>query len=324
SQTVTASRIADLVIGKSAGLTSVLAGTNLTYTIVVSNLGPTNVVGATVMDTFPGPAFLQNVMWPCATTAGPATCGTAGSAGDIATTVNLPVGGAVTFTVDATVNPAATGTLTNTATATPPAGTTDPNPGNNTSTDTTTITPSADVTLIKTLTSPAPPATAAPGQDVMYTLVVTNQGPSTATGVVVIDPPVTGLDFVSNSGDCSTAFPCMLGDLAPSATRTINITYHIPSNYTGPNLITNVATATSPTPDPLLGNNTGQASVSLGAPIADLSVTKDNGTTTVVPGTQTTYTIVVSNNGPSDVTGATVTDTPPVTLTNVTWTCTAV
>src|SRR5262249_45749559 len=33
---------------------------------------------------------------------------------------------------------------------------------------------------------------------------------------------------------------------------------------------------------------------------------------------------VVSNNGPSDVTGATVTDDPPVTLTNVSWTCTAV
>src|SRR5262249_51079094 len=88
--TVTASRAPDLVIGKSDGLTSVLAGTNLTYTIVVSNLGPTNVLGATVMDTFPGPAFLQNVSWTCATTAGTATCGTASGAGDIATTVNLP------------------------------------------------------------------------------------------------------------------------------------------------------------------------------------------------------------------------------------------
>src|SRR5262249_52366287 len=192
--TVTASRVADLVIGKSDGLTSVLAGTNLTYTIVVSNLGPTNVLGATVMDTFPGPAFLQNVSWTRATTAGTATCGTASGAGDIATTVNLPVGGAVTFTVNATVNPAATGTLTNMATVTPPAGTTDPDPTNDTSTDNTTITPSADVTLAKTLTAPAPPAQAAPGQDVMFALVVTNHGPSTATNVVVTDPPVTGLD----------------------------------------------------------------------------------------------------------------------------------
>src|SRR5262249_60365697 len=134
-------------------------------------------------------------------------------------------------------------------------------------------------------------------------------------------PPVTGLDFVSS--DVCAAFPCALGNLAPNTSRTINVTFHVPSNFTGL-LITNVATATSLTPDPLPENNTGQASVSLGAPIADLSVTKDNGTTTVVPGTQTTYTIVVSNNGPSDVTGATVTDDPPVTLTNVSWPCTAV
>src|SRR5262249_4376242 len=57
--TVTASRVADLVIGKSDGLAEVLAGTSLTYTIVVSNLGPTNVVGATAADAFPGPALLH-------------------------------------------------------------------------------------------------------------------------------------------------------------------------------------------------------------------------------------------------------------------------
>ncbi len=153
------------------------------------------------------------------------------------------------------------------------------------------------MTLTKTLTAPAPPAQAAPGENVMFALVVTNQGPSTATNVVVADPPVTGLDFVSS--DVCAAFPCTLGDLAPNASRTINVTFNIPSDYTGPNLITNTATATSPTPDPVPGNNTGQASVSLGAPIVDLSVTKDNGTTTVVPGNQTTYTIVISNGGPS-------------------------
>ncbi|WP_415843498.1 DUF6923 family protein [Zobellia nedashkovskayae] len=43
---------------------------------------------------------------------------------------------------------------------------------------------------------------------------------------------------------------------------------------------------------------------------ANLSVTKTNGTTTYVPGTDTTYTIVASNNGPFGVIGASVTDTP--------------
>ena len=42
-----------------------------------------------------------------------------------------------------------------------------------------------------------------------------------------------------------------------------------------------------------------------------------------MPGTAISYTIVASNQGPSTIVGATVTDTPPATLTGVTWTCAA-
>src|SRR5207344_1218970 len=56
------------------------------------------------------------------------------------------------------------------------------------------------------------------------------------------------------------------------------------------------------------------------APVADLSVTKADGSATYTPGGSTTYTIVVTNNGPSFVTGASVTDTLPATITSATWT----
>jgi uncharacterized repeat protein (TIGR01451 family) len=57
---------------------------------------------------------------------------------------------------------------------------------------------------------------------------------------------------------------------------------------------------------------------------ADLSISKTDGLTTVNQGATLTYTIVASNLiGPSDAIGATVTDTIPTALTNVTWTCTA-
>ncbi|MDA1178081.1 MAG: hypothetical protein O2931_04705, partial [Planctomycetota bacterium] len=55
-------------------------------------------------------------------------------------------------------------------------------------------------------------------------------------------------------------------------------------------------------------------------PRVDLSITKTNGVTQVTAGQSTTYTIVVSNAGPSSVTGATVVDTFPTGLTNVTFT----
>ncbi|MGJ5672308.1 MAG: SdrD B-like domain-containing protein [Nostochopsis sp.] len=54
---------------------------------------------------------------------------------------------------------------------------------------------------------------------------------------------------------------------------------------------------------------------------ADLAITKTDNRTTIPAGSQTTYTITVTNNGPNNITGAQVIDTIPATLTNVTWTC---
>lgn len=57
----------------------------------------------------------------------------------------------------------------------------------------------------------------------------------------------------------------------------------------------------------------------------DLQITKSVLPTSGVPGTSVTYTIVASNpTGPSNVTGATVTENFPVTITNANWTCAAV
>ena len=59
-------------------------------------------------------------------------------------------------------------------------------------------------------------------------------------------------------------------------------------------------------------------------PEADLSITKDDGQTSITPGATVEYEIVASNNGPEAVTGATVTDTFPSELTGVvSWTCLA-
>ena len=86
----------------------------MTYTIAATNAGPAAATGATVADTFP--AALTGVTWTCVG-AGGGTCTAAGS-GNINDLVNLPVGGSVTYTVNATVAAAATGTLVNTATVT--------------------------------------------------------------------------------------------------------------------------------------------------------------------------------------------------------------
>ena len=315
SASVTASRLADLSVTKSDDVALVVAGGPDTYTITVANAGPTDVTGAGVTDTFP--AAFTGVTWTCTPATG-SSCGAAAGTGDIVTTVDLPAGGSVTFIAMGTVAPDARGTLANTATVTPPGDTPDPALANNSATDASVIAAVADVAVVKT-----GPATTTAGTNVVFTVAITNAGPSTATNVVVTDPTPAGLTFVSNTGACTTAFPCSLGTLAPGASATITATYAVPPGYTTPDPIVNQASVASDVADPATGNNTDQAAVSLGAPVAEIAETKSNGVTSVVPGTATTYTITVENLGPSNVAGVQVTDTVPAVLGNVTWTCSA-
>ena len=58
-------------------------------------------------------------------------------------------------------------------------------------------------------------------------------------------------------------------------------------------------------------------------PQVDISVTKTDGVTSVAPGSPTTYTMIVSNAGPSSASGVRVTDALPEGAVSGTWTCTA-
>ena len=82
------------------------------------------------------------------------------------------------------------------------------------------ITARADLGLTKT-----GPASIVAGNPLVYTITVTNSGPSDATGVVVSDTTPPGLVFGSNTGDCTTVFPCALGVVPAGATRTITATF---------------------------------------------------------------------------------------------------
>ena len=125
---------ADLGITKSDGTATYVPGGNTTYTIVVSNNGPSAAAtGVTVVDQLP--AVLESATFT-ATSTGGATGFTASGSGSINDTgIQMPVGSTITYTLTATVSSSATGNLVNTATVSPPAGTTDPNPGNNSATD---------------------------------------------------------------------------------------------------------------------------------------------------------------------------------------------
>lgn len=124
---------ADLAISKTDGQARVEAGAPITYTITASNSGPRPVAAARVTDNVP--SDITAVTWSCVATGG-ATCAGSGS-GSIDDTANLPVGGALTYTLTGVVSPSAASPVTNTATVLVPPGlgVGDPYPANNNATD---------------------------------------------------------------------------------------------------------------------------------------------------------------------------------------------
>lgn len=319
-----AAQTANLGITKTDGAATSVPGTGITYTIVASNpVGPDAAPGSTVTDTFP--AALTGVTWTCVG-AGGGTC-TAAGAGNIADLVNLPVGGSVTYTVNATIAPGATGMLSNTATVTVPGGFVDPVPGNNSATDTNTLTPTANLAITKTDGA----ASSVPGTGITYTIVASNAGPSAVTGATVTDnfpaalSGITWTCVASGGSSCTGAGAGNIADavnLLPGGTATYTVNATISSTATGS--LSNTATIAAPggVTDPALGNNSATDTNSL-TPQVNLGISKTDGAASSIPGTPITYTIIASNAGPSAVTGATVTDTFPAALSGITWTCVA-
>ena len=128
---------ADLQVTMDDGVTDVLPGDQLTYTIVASNSGP---------DGMPDATFGANLGYPmsCSTTciaAGGATCSPGPMIDDVEEDVLLPVGGTATYTAVCDVDLTATGIIEASAGIDPPEGATDPDWNNNEDIDIDTVLP---------------------------------------------------------------------------------------------------------------------------------------------------------------------------------------
>jgi uncharacterized repeat protein (TIGR01451 family) len=323
--------LADLAITKSDGRTAVHPGDTLTYSVVVTNNGPANVTNAIVSDN--PPTSLGSVTWTCSATTG-SSCGSASGITSINSTVTLLSGGSATYTVSAVVNAAPGGTVVNTATVTAPVGLVDTLTANNSATDTDTVTPLADLSITKTdgiaLNSPTGPY---PLDTITYTIVASNAGPNAALGATVTDTVPAALENVTwtcTGTGCGAAtgtgsIAGVIVNLSVGTTATFKVTGRIVASATGS--LVNTATIAPPvgTDDVNTVNNSATDTDTI-IPKADLSITKNDGVTTIAPGQTNQYTIVVSNAGPSAVINATVVDTLPTGLsamTGLAWKCTA-
>ncbi len=299
--------IADLSVTKTDGVTTYTPGTTTTYTVVVSNAGPSAVAGANFVDNIPASTTWSYTATGTAGTSGFATVPTTTNINDLLT---IPINGSVTYTVIVTIPADYTGNLVNSAAVSTPAGTNDSNLLNNSVTDTDTRNSIADLSITKTDGA----IDYTPGGARTYTVVVSNAGPSTAVGASITDQAPIGTtigNWTAVLAGGATGSLSGAGNITqnvtipPGGSITYTIPLSIPSGFTGS--LVNTATVAAPAgvTDLTPANNSATDTDTQNS-IADLSITKTDGVNvdTYTPGTTHNYTVVVSNAGPSNVVNA--------------------
>ena len=207
------------------GPSSVVAGTEATYSMTVTNNGPTEADNVALSDPLPtGTTFVS-------ATSSEGSCTGGGTVACLIGT--LADGATATITVVVDVPPSfPPGALTNTATVS--SSTPDPNPANDTATTTAQVTDSADVALSKD----GPAATVA-GNAITWTVTATNLGPSDAQQVTIVDPLPAGVIFEAATSPCTEAagsVSCSYPSLAAGEDRVVKITGSVGQDVTGPDI----------------------------------------------------------------------------------------
>ena len=299
SVAVTVTTSADLALTKTASPNPVQLGSNLTYTLTANNLGPSLARTVVLTDTLPtGTGFVSGS--GCSASGQTVTCPVG----------SLAIGDSVTRTITVSTPGSGVTTLTNTASV--GAATADPAAGNNTASFVSTTESSADLTLTKS----ASPTPLVAGQDVTYTLTGTNTGPSSASGVSIVDtlPGTVSLtSATATAGSCTVSgqtVTCTVASLAAAASVTVTIVgrYSAASQAT---TSSNTATISASTPtDPTTSNNSTTA-VSSVTRSADIAVVMTTSSTPVRAGEEATYTVRVTNAGPSTSVNTVVTGQVP-------------
>ncbi|OXA98731.1 hypothetical protein B0A75_13785 [Flavobacterium oncorhynchi] len=313
---------ADLELTKTVTPTSAAAGQQVNFTLNLINKGPGNATGVTVQDVIPvGYTLIPGSV-------------SVGGTYQVATAtlewknIALANGANTNLTFSAFVNPL--GSYKNVAQITAsdlpdPDSTPNNDDGDQSEDDEdnaeiTYIGPSADLSLTKNVmagnTSPVV------GSQISFELIIRNDGPNNAAGIQIKDLLPTGYQFVNYSSTAglynSTTGIWSVGSVDNGDAESLIIDAKVlPS---GIYLNTAQVTASSlPDPDSTPNNDDGDQSeddeanaiVTPIQPTADLSLTKSVNKSSPLIGSNVTFEIIVTNNGPNDTTGVQVTDKLP-------------
>lgn len=296
---------ADLAVAISDGQTTAVAGTPASYTVTVTNNGPDGVISFNLATPLPT-AILNPTRTPSA--------GSYNASTGEWTGLSLAPGGSVTLTIAGTVSPSATGTLTVPATVSPSPGVEDSNTTNNSASDADTLTYVADLAIAKTDGK----SSVTPGSETVYTITVTNGGPSRVQALTVVDTMPAALltpVFTPSQGVYNEADGVWTGvNLLPGGTLTLTLRATVDSTFKG--TLTNSVTVSPPSgvSDPVPGNNSASDS---NTTTPAISITKSVNKTTALPGEELIFSVRYRNQGGGNAKNLAILDAVPLNTTYV-------
>jgi uncharacterized repeat protein (TIGR01451 family) len=304
---------ADLSVTKTGPATAA-AGTTIAYTIGITNLGPDDAPTVQLDDTLPAGTTFVSLSAPAGFTCSTPALGAAGTV--TCTSPLLANGASAVFSLDVAIDPSLAGAvLTNVALVSSPL---DPTPDNDQGVAVTLIGPFADLNVTKT-----GPSSASSGVNIVYDITLSNLGPDAAQSVSLIDALPAGVTFVSIiqtsgpvSGSCSSpalgangTVNCTFATFPAGAAATFALTVVADATTEGATIV-NTAVASSTTADLDPSNDAGSAFTDILAPAAELAIIK-TAPPIAAPGADISYTLGLSNSGPSPAPSTSLMDNLP-------------
>ncbi|MEM7350716.1 MAG: isopeptide-forming domain-containing fimbrial protein [Acidobacteriota bacterium] len=321
----------DLAISKSDGGATATPGATVTYTLSYANNGTQAATGVVLTETVPANTTSgTNPAWEVGSVGSGTAC-TGQAAGTLCVlSIGTLAGGASASTSFAVVidNPLPAGVtqVANTVSIGDDGSNgTDPTPDDNTASDTTPVTAAPDLSITKSDGG----ATVMAGDTVSYTLTYANNGNQEATGVVLTETVPAHTVSGSNPGwevaPIGSATAC---DAQPAGTVCLRSIGSVPAGTggsatfvvvvddplaSGVSEVANTASIAddgSNGPDPTPDDNSDDDLTPVDA-APDLSINKDDGGASTVPGGSVTFSLDYANNGTQDATGVVLSETVP-------------
>ena len=311
------SAVVDLVAANSGAPSPVLAGNPITYTQSVTNRGPSNAAAVSFTQVVPANTTFQSAVtpggWAC-------VLPPVGGTGNITCTIaTLPPATTANFQFVVKVNagtPAGT-IISDTATVTTTSR--DTVAGDNSATVNIAVGTAGQADVRITNVGTPDPVTA--GNNITYTQIATNGGPSNALAALFTEAVPANTTFVSLPTPAGWAcltpavgatgnISCNIGVFTSGASATFVVTVKVNANTPSGTLINDTATISSVTADPNPGNNSAGSSIAVGTS-ADLSITNADSPDPVIAGNNITYTQILTNPGPSNAANVTFTEAIP-------------